>query len=211
MRKNYTHIAIVLDKSSSMSTVRDATISGFNEFLATQQAAEVEATITLTMFASHVNVHEQFQDIKTIMPLDRETYQPDGMTALYDAIGMTIKSVGKVLNRTQEALRPSKVIIAIMTDGGENSSKSYSASLVREMIEHQQSKYKWEFVFIGANQDAVLTATAFGINAANAMTYRHDAKGTTDMFRSLAQNTVAYATGASATMAFTDADLQAQK
>ncbi len=119
-------------------------------------------------------VHNR-QDIQTARPLTLETYEPRGSTALLDAIGRTIDYIGKELASTPEADRPSKVIIAILTDGEENASQLYSMAQINQRITHQTRKYQWEFLFLGANQDAIATAARMGIHADQSATFAADA------------------------------------
>jgi hypothetical protein len=124
--------------------------------------------------------------------LTERTFQPRGMTALYDAIGRTINSVGQRLAGLNEAERPDKVVFVILTDGMENASVEFSAAKIGEMIKHQRETYSWEFIFIGANQDAVLSAQAIGISANAALTYAANAEGTEHAFGSVARNVAKY-------------------
>jgi uncharacterized protein YegL len=174
-------IAFILDRSGSMESMTHAAISGFNEFLAAQQATlddhgnPMPATFSLILFDhEYLPVHNR-QDIQTARPLTLETYEPRGSTALLDAIGRTIDHIGKELAGTPEADRPSKVIIAILTDGEENASQLYSMAQINQRITHQTRKYQWEFLFLGANQDAIATAARMGIQAHQAATFAADA------------------------------------
>jgi uncharacterized protein YegL len=172
-----TEIAFILDRSGSMESMTHAAISGFNEFLAAQQATvddhgkQIPATFSLILFDhEYLPVHNR-QDIQTARPLTVETYVPRGSTALLDAIGRTIDFIGGELANTPEAVRPSKVIIAILTDGEENASQRYSMGEINHRITHQTKKYQWEFLFLGANQDAIATAARMGIQARHSATW----------------------------------------
>jgi uncharacterized protein YegL len=176
-----TEIAFILDRSGSMQSMTNAAISGFNEFLKAQQATlddhgkPIPATFTLILFDhEYLAVHNR-QDIQTARPLTLETYQPRGNTALLDAIGRTIDYIGNELATTPEADRPAKVIIAILTDGEENSSQFFSMADINQRITHQTEKYQWEFMFLGANQDAIATAALMGIHSRQAATFAADA------------------------------------
>lgn len=176
----HTEIAFILDRSGSMESMTNAAISGFNEFLKAQQATvdddgqPIPATFTLILFDhEYLAVHNR-QDIQTALPLTLETYVPRGNTALLDAIGRTIDSIGNELAAIPEADRPAKVIIAILTDGEENASRLYSMSDINQRITHQTEKYQWEFMFLGANQDAIATAAQMGIHAHHAATFTTD-------------------------------------
>jgi uncharacterized protein YegL len=173
----HTEIAFILDRSGSMESMTHAAISGFNEFLKAQQATlddhgqPIPATFTLILFDhEYLAVHNR-QDIQTARPMNLETYVPRGNTALLDAIGRTIDHIGSELAATPEAERPAKVIIAILTDGEENSSRQFSMEDINRRITHQTEKYQWEFMFLGANQDAIATAARMGIHARHAATF----------------------------------------
>jgi len=175
-----TEIAFILDRSGSMESMTHAAISGFNEFLKAQQATlddqgkPIPATFTLILFDhEYLPIHSR-APIQTAEPLSLETYQPRGSTALLDAIGRTIDYIGAELAATPEPERPSKVIIAILTDGQENASEHFSMSRINQRITHQTEKYQWEFLFLGANQDAIATAARMGIPSRNSATFVAD-------------------------------------
>jgi hypothetical protein len=176
--KNKTDITIILDRSGSMESVKQDTIGGFNSFLSEQQKVEGEASLSLVQFDDQYEVVYEDRDIDAAGRLTESTFQPRGSTALFDAVGRTINSVGQRLAALPEEERPDKVLLVIMTDGFENASQEFTAAKVSEMINHQRSVYKWEFMFIGANQDAVLSAHEIGIPAAASLTYAGNAEGT---------------------------------
>ncbi|MFI5103477.1 MAG: hypothetical protein ACHP79_01015 [Terriglobales bacterium] len=170
MKKDLTHIIIVLDRSGSMSSVQEATISGFNEFINRQRQLPGEATLLAIKFDDQ---YETLYDgpLAAVPPLDQHSFVPRGMTALQDAIGRTIHQAGQKLEVMPEEQRPEKVLFMILTDGLENASKEFNREKVAEMIKHQREKYSWEFIFLGANQDAVLVGSGFNIPQHAAMTY----------------------------------------
>lgn len=172
MKDNLTELVLIVDRSGSMATIRKDAQGGFDEFIKKQKEVEGEARITLTEFDSQINVVCENIDIKEMKPYKLE---PRGSTALLDAIGQTINKIGKRLSETKEEDRPSKVFVCIITDGEENSSREFSKTQIKEMIEHQRTKYSWEFVFIGANMDAFTEAGSMGI--AFAASYDATAKG----------------------------------
>lgn len=188
MNQNLTDITIVLDRSGSMNSCRKATIDGYNEFLKAQRASSVgECRVSLVQFDDKYEPVFDSRLVAEAPELTDDTFQPRGMTALYDAICKTIVDTGARYERMPEQYRPGKVLIVVITDGGENQSKEFkSASQVKEKIEHQKSKYLWDFVFIGANQDAILTAKDFGIDAGKSMTYVSNDTGTQSTFASTA-------------------------
>jgi hypothetical protein len=170
MKENYTRIAVILDRSGSMATVQDATIAGFNEFIAEQRKLPGEVSVKLVKFDTEYEpVFDQ--PLFAVPLLTREMFEPRGMTALYDAQGWTIDLLGRELDALAEAERPSKVIVMTLTDGMENASKNYRQARVAEMIQHQREKYGWEFIYLGANQDAIAVAASMNIPAQAAMTY----------------------------------------
>jgi uncharacterized protein YegL len=209
--KNKTDITIILDRSGSMESVKSDTIGGFNRFLSEQQKVEGEASISLVQFDDQYETVYIDKDINSADKLTEDTFRPRGMTALYDAVGRTINSVGQRLAETDEAERPDKVIFVILTDGFENASREFSAVKINRMITHQKEKYSWEFVFIGANQDAVLSAKAIGISADAALTYAANEEGTEAAFGSIAHNVARRRMNLSASLGFSDEDRAKQE
>jgi hypothetical protein len=176
--KNKTDITIILDRSGSMESVKADTIGGFNNFLSEQQKVDGAASLSLVQFDDQYEVVYEDKDIRSAARLTERTFQPRGSTALFDAVGRTINAVGQRLAALPEAERPDSVLLVIMTDGFENASREFTAAQVGEMINHQRGVYKWEFMFIGANQDAVLSAREIGIHADAALTYAANPEGT---------------------------------
>lgn len=214
MRDNLTDITIVLDRSGSMSTVQQDTIGGFNTFLNEQKNAPGDATLSLVQFDDHYEVVHTAVNIKDVPELNETTFVPRGMTALLDAIGKTIVTTGQRLAAMAEADRPSKVVFVILTDGGENSSREYiDSSKIKEMIKHQTEAYNWDFVFLGANQDAITVASSMGMLGGNAMTYASNSAGTASAFTSVANAMNCYRSGdlSKKTAFFTDEDRTLQE
>jgi len=211
MKNDYTHISIVLDRSGSMSAIRDDTIGGFNEFLKRNQAAPGQCTLTLVQFDSTaVETLHDGKPIAAVPPLTQDTYQPRDSTPLYDAVGQTIVRTGDFLHHMAEFQRPSKVIFVIITDGMENASVKFNSAQVRDMIKHQREAYKWEFVFLGANIDSYAVSQSLNISAKNTMNYAANEAGTQAMYHSLASNTVSLRCSTADSMAFNEADIDAQ-
>ncbi len=175
MNDNLSEIVCIVDRSGSMQTIVDDAIGGFNAFLQEQKDAPGEATLTLALFNHEYQLLHDNVDIQDVPLLNATTYRPGGMTALLDAVGRTIDAVGERLAATPERMRPAKVIVAILTDGLENSSKEYSLAKVAQMIEHQRDMYSWEFIFLAANQDAIQTAGSLSIQPKDAVSF--DATG----------------------------------
>ncbi len=167
MKKNHTEIAYILDRSGSMDHITEAAISSFNEFLKEQKKEAGEVTFTLVLFDDEYLLHADAVPITEVVELDTSSYVPRAMTALLDAIGCTIDNIGKRLASMKGGERPSKVVIAIFTDGLENASTDYTLKKISKMIKHQQDKYSWEFLFLGANQDAIASAGRMNIPARN--------------------------------------------
>lgn len=182
MKRNSTDISIVLDRSGSMAPIWADTIGGLNGFLKSQRNLPGEVKVSLTFFNEKVN-HVLTAGCLTIMgdvsPFD---YPPTGYTALYDAIQSTIDKTGARLAALPEDERPERVLVVILTDGEENASKEATAEKVAESIKHQESVYSWDFVFLGANQDAVLTAKSMGIAAGKSLTYQSTNAGMGTVF-----------------------------
>lgn len=164
MKKDLTELIVVLDESGSMGMVRNDTIGGFNTFLETHQALPGEAKLTLVKFSNLTSIAYNGIDVKEVRPLNNETYFPSGGTALFDAVGKTIELVTKRINNTPDDEVAEKVIFLILTDGEENSSHEYTKDKVFENIETMKKNFNWEFLFIGANQDAWAAGSGIGIN-----------------------------------------------
>ena len=202
--KDATHIAVLLDRSGSMGDIKDDAIGGFNCFLKEQKAAGANATLTLVQFDTESTdvVHESMP-ILEVPDLNHQTFQPRGGTPLLDALGQTIDSTGRALAAIPEANRPNKVVFVVITDGQENSSHQHTKASVKERIDHQSSQYNWQFVFLGANQDAFDEAGAVGIamgNAANFAPARMQAA-----FAATAANVASYRrSGNAAKLAYSD-------
>jgi hypothetical protein len=174
---HYTEIAFVLDRSGSMECCQQAAIDGFNQFLVDQQKTEGLGKLTLVLFDDEYMVPISSVPVPEVVPLTDHTYQPRGCTALLDAIGKTIDDLGQRLDALQEKDRPGQVIVAILTDGLENASRRFTWKEIAGKIKHQTDVYKWVFLFLGANQDAIATAANLSIAANNAANYVADAAG----------------------------------
>lgn len=170
-----THITFVLDSSGSMSSIREDTIGGFNTFLEEQQDEKGESTVTLFEFNTNVELLYQDNPIGDASTLDKETYTPGGQTALHDALITAIQDTrSHVADRAETA--PDNVIIVVLTDGKENASETPQQK-VHDEVEYQRKDADWEFLFIGANQDAALTASEMGIDADKSLDMAHSADG----------------------------------
>lgn len=164
--KNLTDITVLLDRTGSMSSIADKTVTGLNEFIKTQKMGDGSAVMTLVQFDSvdPYEVRYSAVSIKDVKEMTMAEFEPRAMTPLHDAIGKMITSIGSRLSALAEADRPDKVVAVILTDGYENASKEYTGEQIKEMITHQREKYNWEFVFIGAGVDAVTMGSHLGID-----------------------------------------------
>lgn len=179
MRKNLTEIVFILDCSGSMSGLEADTIGGFNSMIEKQKKAEGEALISTVLFDNASEVLHDWVEVQNIRKMTDEDYTVRGCTALLDAIGGAIHHIGNIHKYAGSEDVPEHTMFVITTDGMENASHHYSSDSVKQMIERQKSKYGWEFLFLGANIDAVETAGQFGIDADRAVNYQCDSEGTT--------------------------------
>ena len=170
-KPNFIEIAVVLDRSGSMASVRSDTIGGFNAFVTDQRKNLGEVKLSLAQFDDFYEVVYDGKPILEVPLLTEATFVPRGCTALLDAVGKTINALGERLAKTPEHLRPSLVVFVILTDGMENASKEFKLEQVKEMIKHQTEKYSWQFVFLGADQNA-FQATQMGIHTANTYNFK---------------------------------------
>ncbi len=182
MRENYCHVSVILDRSGSMQSIKDDIIGGVNEFVRKQREDPGFMTLSLAQFDNEYEVIHDFVNLNDVPELTDKTYQPRNVTALLDAIGRTINSTGNYLNNLDENAKPSKVLFLIVTDGLENASKEFTREKVFGMITHQEKEYNWEFVYIGANQDAIAEGGRIGTSVANSVNYTANQVGTQSMF-----------------------------
>lgn len=192
MKDNLSKIVFILDRSGSMASLTSDTIGGYNSFIEKQKQEPGDALLTTVLFDDKYEILHDNVPIQQIKPLTTKEYYARGMTALLDAIGKTINTVGGNLGAMDEAERPSKVIFVITTDGLENSSHEFSWNQIKDMIKHQTEKYSWQFIFLGANIDSASTAESMGINAPFASNYRASAKGSARMFSSVSDAVGSY-------------------
>ena len=178
MKKNLTEMVFILDKSGSMSGLEADTIGGFNSMIEKQKKEDGEALVSTVLFSNESIVLHDRVDLRKIEPMTDRQYYVGGCTALIDAIGGAIHHIGNVHKYAREEDRPEHTIFIITTDGMENASRHYSAERVKEMVNRQKEKYGWEFLFLGANIDAIATAGRFGISADRAANYNSDHEGT---------------------------------
>lgn len=178
MKKNLTEIIFILDKSGSMAGLESDSIGGFNALIDKQKKTDGEALVSTILFSNSSEVIHDRIDIGKVQPMTEDDFCVSGCTALIDAIGGAIHHIGNVHKYIRNEDVPEKTMFVIMTDGMENASRRYSAEQVRRMIRRQKEKYGWEFIFLGANIDAVQTAAEFGIDEEMAVNYHSDSIGT---------------------------------
>lgn len=191
-KQNLTEIIVILDRSGSMSLIKQDAIGGFNTFLKAQQELDGEATMTVVQFDNEYLVTVNGEDINNVEPLNDATFVPRGGTALLDAIGRTLNEVGARLANTIEENRPEKVIVVILTDGHENSSREFGRTQINKMITEQKEKYSWEFIFLAAGQDALAEAQSIGIGGSNAMNFVANSRGVDATYTSMTKAVSSY-------------------
>lgn len=190
MKDNFTSINVVLDRSGSMGGFTGDTIGGFNTFLKEQKAVPGEALFTLALFDHEYTLIHDCVPIAQVPELTNTTYVPRGSTALLDALGRTITATGAKLAAMKEEDRPSKVLFVVITDGEENASREFIHAKIMEMIKHQTEVYKWQFIYLGANQDAIQAGNKMGFNyGANAShAYFQGGGGTAKLYSSISDS-----------------------
>jgi uncharacterized protein YegL len=213
MKKDYTKIVFIVDRSGSMSSIATDMIGGYNRFIEDQKKLN-HGTCDVSFYQFNEGYETIYENtpVAFVKNLDRDTFIPNGSTALYDAIGRTILAVGRQLEKLAESERPDKVLIAIITDGYENASKEFTAEKVKKMIEEQTSKYSWIFTYLGANQDAWSVGQNIGISTSRSLNYVANAKGANAMFDSLTSNvsSLRMCSGDSVSFSYSDNDIKKQ-
>lgn len=189
-KENSTEIIFVVDRSGSMQTIATDMCGGFDNFIAEQQKVPGECRVTLVQFDTAVFTEYSGRSIERVPPL---LLVPQGYTALLDAVGKTIDETGVRFAALPEEERPAKVLFVVVTDGHENSSNFYTRTKVFEMIKHQREAYHWEFVFLGANQDAFATAQSLSIGTS--VTYDATRAGAKALFGALSASSQTYRGG----------------
>jgi len=177
MKSNLTELVFILDRSGSMAGLETDTIGGFNSVLDKQKKEEGDALVTTVLFDHDYELLHDRINIKNLEGISAKEYYVRGTTALLDAMGRTINYIGNAISDTAKEDRPDKVVFVIITDGMENSSQEFSKDKVKAMIEKQKKEYSWEFVFLGANMDAIKTAADFGIDEDRASNFCADSQG----------------------------------
>lgn len=188
--KNLTSINLILDASTSMALTAPAVIKGFNDFISEQKKEPGECVVSLTIFESHSKVIYSAKALSEVPELNKEVYAIQGSTALYDAVGKTIKEVGEKLSKMKSSDRPGKVIFVIFTDGDDNLSRTYTRDQISTMAKHQKDVYSWDFIFIGANID--VEKEAVKLSMPTSLSYDPTMKGTEQVYGSLSRGVSNY-------------------
>lgn len=187
MNNNLTEIIFLLDRSGSMAGLESDTVGGFNAFVKRQCELEGDTILTTVLFDDEYEVLWSGIDAREVL-LTEDEYFVRGTTALLDAIGKTILDVGYRLSKTPEKRRPGKIIFVITTDGMENASREFTYDKIKELISHQQEKYSWEFIFMGANIDTAKEADSLGIQLENSYSFQATHKGVENMYEMISES-----------------------
>ena len=178
MKKNLTEIIFILDRSGSMQGLEKDTIGGFNSLIEKQKKIEGDALISTVLFANESKVIHDRVDVKDVKPMTENNYITGGCTALLDAIGNAIPHISNIHKYARKEDVPEHTLFVITTDGMENASRTYTYPKVKKLIENQKEKHGWEFMFLGANIDAVNVASYMGIDENRAVNFNCDSEGT---------------------------------
>jgi Mg-chelatase subunit ChlD len=217
MKKGLTEIIFIVDRSGSMSSIRADIIGGFNSFLKNQKKVSSECKVSFFQFDTGDPTVEKIyetMDIKEAPELTENTFVPRGGTPLYDAIAHVVHKTGDRFSSMDESERPEKVLVVIITDGEENSSHEWNNRQIKQMIEHQTEKYSWEFVYLGANQDAWEVGSSIGVRFSSSLGYVASKGGVGKLFSSLSDKTTQYRsvqTSAGSSINFDEEDKKSQE
>lgn len=195
MKENLTELVFILDKSGSMHGLESDTIGGFNSLIEKQKKEDGKALVTTILFDDKIEVVHDRVDLEYIRNLNNEQYVTGGSTALLDAVGGAVSHIRKIHKYIRPEDVPAKTLFVITTDGMENASRHYTYDKVKKLIEHQKSKYGWEFIFLGANIDAAETAVSMGISKDRAADYISDRAGTALNYSVISEITSAVRSG----------------
>ena len=187
MENNITELVFILDRSGSMAGLESDTIGGFNSMIEKQKKQDGECYVSTVLFDNECEVLHDRVKLSSVPEMTDKEYTVRGSTALIDALGGAIEHIGRIHKYAREEDVPKHTVFVITTDGEENASCIYSPERVKKMIERQKEKYGWEFLFIGANIDAVTTAARYGIGKDRAARYNADGKGTRILYESVSR------------------------
>ncbi|MFC1834260.1 VWA domain-containing protein [Thermodesulfobacteriota bacterium] len=208
MKSDYTHVTVILDRSGSMESIREDIIGGFNRFVADQRDQPGTATLTLVQFDTQdpYEVAHRFVPIQEIPPFTRHIYVPRASTPLLDALGRGINDLQVTLNNLEDDKKPSKVVMVIITDGQENSSREFTRDQVVKMIKDRTDKDAWQFVFLSADLGAINDAVSYGIQGDTALLFHKSGVGTAAAYASLSSQLSDYRRGKKRKMGFDPED-----
>ena len=213
MKTDYTHIAIILDRTGSMESIRDDTIGGFNAFLNAQKAEPGLATLTLVQFDSQdpYEIVHHFKLLADVPELTRETFVPRASTPLLDAMGRGINDLEKSLFDLPENERPARVVMVIITDGQENASREFRKDQIEKMIREKQEQFAWQFVFLSADLNAIGDALQSGVPSASVMAHDLSERGVGAAWASLSRSVSDYRAARKEDVSFTEEDRAQQE
>ncbi len=192
MKKGLTELVFILDRSGSMSGLEKDTIGGFNSLIEKQKQQEGKARVSVVLFDDTAEVIYDRKKLKKIEPMTEEQYYVRGCTALLDAVGGAIHHIWNLHKNMEDEKVPEKTLFIITTDGMENASRHYDYGQIKHMIERQKKRYGWEFLFLGANIDAISEAAKFGIKASRAVNFENDSAGQQLNYRVISDTVCAF-------------------
>lgn len=198
-----TEVLFILDKSGSMNSIKTDAIGGYNAFIDEQKKLEDDTKFSLFLFDSNYQKVYESVSLSEIKNLDERTYIPSSMTALYDAIGITIENTVEKINKASDEEKPERVLCVIMTDGENNKSTKYTREAIFEMIDERR-KNDWEFIFLGANQDSFSIASALNIDTSNSFSFAATTNGMSDVYSQVSSATTLYRSSSVKKMKFFD-------
>lgn len=196
MRNNYTHIIILLDKSGSMTVIKNDMESGLQSFINEQKLVEGDCTVTIAEFNHDYEIVHNRKDIQEI---DKIEIEPEGSTALIDSMVRLILESSRDLSLLNDNEKPDRVLFVTITDGQENASRTYTSAYLKDLIESQKKDFNWNFVYLGANQDSFDVASEFGINLTSTANYTATREGISTMTASLSKSTVQFRSASNVT------------
>ena len=188
MRQDLTAILMIVDRSGSMASLRQATVDNINKFLNEQKEVAGDVMLSLCFFSDTYSLFYDFTDLKSVKELHAIDYEPYGCTALLDALGNSIDYFGADLAHMREEDRPSKVVVMVITDGMENFSRHLTLEQVKEKVQHQTEKYSWQFCFVGANMDAISVGDSMGFSQQNSINYVASVDGTAQAYTTMSNS-----------------------
>ncbi len=188
MKKGLTELVFILDKSGSMEGMEADSVGGFNSMIESQKAIEGDVLVTTVLFSTRSMLLHDRVDIKSIVPMNRDSYRVGGGTALLDAIGETVEHIAQIHKYAREEDVPERTIFAITTDGMENASRRFMYDTVRALIKEREEQYGWEFLFLAANIDTDATADIIGVRREMAASYSVSSEGIAEMYKTMSDS-----------------------